>query len=207
MPAVLIASLGKARTFPRQTVLFQEGEKAAAFYLVRKGTVRVYKMDPQGRELEVARLGPGEFLGEAVAFIGGAYPFFAQSVGEVDALRFEASAVLREVDRNPQAARSFLDLLARKCVLLSARVESLGLQTVRQRLARHLLAGCSGAGRCVVSLKVKKGDLARQLGTVSETLSRTLRQFRDEGLIEVRGPDILIKDCPRLRRETEPEVS
>lgn len=204
MPAVLVSALGKSRIFPRSSVLFQEGEKAEAFYLVRKGTVRVYKMDEQGRELEVARLGPGDFLGEAVAFVGGMYPFFAQSLGDVEALRFEAEAVLREVDRNPRAARFFLDLLARKCVLLSARVESLGLQTVRQRLARYLLAGCSGSGRCVVHLKVKKGDLARQLGTVGETLSRTLRQFREEGLIEVRGAEIVIKDCPRLRREPEP---
>ena len=200
-PDAAILALGRARAFPRQTVVFQDGDPAASFYYVRKGSVRITTMDGQGRELEVARLGPGDFLGEAVSFVGGTYPFYAQSVTEVEAVQFEADAVLRAVDRDPRAARFFIDLLARKCVLLSARVESLGLQSVRQRLIRYLLANCSGTARCVVRLRVKKGDLARQIGTVSETLSRTFRQVQDEGLIEVRGADIVIKDCPGLRRE------
>jgi CRP-like cAMP-binding protein len=94
-----------------------------------------------------------------------------------------------------------VDLLARKCVVLSNKIESLGLRTVRQRLIRYLLSRCSGEQTCLVELKVKKGELAKILGTISETLSRNLKHMQDEGLIEVEGNKITVKDCPALRDE------
>jgi CRP/FNR family transcriptional regulator len=196
-----ILALGTPRHFARGSVLFSERDKAAGFFFIRRGEVRITKLDEHGRELEVTRLGPGDFLGEAVAFVGGRFPFFAQAIGETDIAYFEIEAVLRAVDRDPGTARFFLDLLARKCVVLSARIESLGLRTVRQRLVRYLLENCAGSAPCIVSLKIRKGELARQLGTVGETLSRNLRQIQDEGLIEVRGGDIHLKDPARLRGE------
>ena len=76
------------------------------------------------------------------------------------------------------------------------------MKTVRQRLAAYLLAGCGGAGPCAIALPMKKGDLAKALGTVGETLSRTLRQMQDEGLIRVEGKTIRVIDCLGLRRES-----
>ena len=95
----------------------------------------------------------------------------------------------------------FVDLLARKCVVLSNKIESLGLRTVRQRLIRYLLSQCSGEQKCLVELKIKKGELAKILGTISETLSRNLKQMQEEGLIEVEGNRVAIKNCPALREE------
>ncbi|MBM3470056.1 MAG: Crp/Fnr family transcriptional regulator [Armatimonadetes bacterium] len=200
-PGPGIESLGVPRGYPAGALLFQAGSPAAEFFYVTSGGVRVYKVDEQGRELEVARFGPGDFLGEAVAFAGGRYPFNAQAVAQTHALSYSAANVLRAIDTHPEAARFFIELLARKCLLLGGRLESLGLRTVRQRLARYLCANCAGGQVCVVTLAVKKGELARLLGTASETLSRTFRQLRTDGLIEVRGPRIRIKDCARLRAE------
>jgi CRP-like cAMP-binding protein len=103
--------------------------------------------------------------------------------------------------KNPGIAEYFVALLARKCVVLSNKIESLGLRTVRQRLIQYILASCSGDKRCLVELKIKKGELAKILGTISETLSRNLKQMQEEGLIEVEGNKILVKDCPALREE------
>ena len=203
-PDAKILALGTPRHFTRSSVLFSEGDQAAGFFFIRKGQVRITKLDEHGRELEVTRVGPGDFLGEAVAFVGGRYPFIAQAIGETDVAYFDIEAVLRRVDRDPKTARFFLDLLARKCVVLSARIESLGLRTVRQRIVRYLLENGSEVAPCVITLKIRKGELARQLGTVGETLSRNLRQMQAEGLIEVKGRDIHIKDPARLRGELAP---
>jgi CRP-like cAMP-binding protein len=92
-------------------------------------------------------------------------------------------------------------LLAQKCVVLSSRVESLGLRTVRQRLIQYLLANCYGPGPCLVELKIKKGELAKLLGTISETLSRVLKQMQKEGLIAVDGRKIHIRDCQKITEE------
>lgn len=200
-PGPRIKSLGTRRSYAAGNLLFLAGAPARQFFHIVSGGVRVYKTDEQGRELEVARFSAGDFLGEAVAFAGGSYPFTAEAVKETLALSFDAAGVLRTVETHPEAARFFIDLMARKCLLLSGRLESLGLRTVRQRLARYLSANCAGTQPCVVNLKLKKGELARLLGTAGETLSRTFKQLQTDGLIEVRGASIEIKDRGRLKAE------
>ena len=198
-----ILTLGVAKRFQAGAILFQAGDPALGFFYIESGAVRVNKIDEQGRELDIARLEPGDFLGEAVSFVEGRYPFSAEAASASEVRFFEREAVWRAVERSPAAARFFIRLLARKCVLLSGRVESLGLRTVRQRVAEYLIHCCPGACPGVVELSVTKGELARLLGTVGETLSRTLKQIQEDGLIEVRGRTIRLKDCARLKHEIE----
>ncbi len=200
-PENIIKGLGRLKRYARDSFLFQPEERAAGFFYVEAGEIRVFKMDEQGRELEVARLGPGDFLGEAIAFVSGRFPFYAQVVRDSDIRYFDIQEVFRRIDEEASLARFFIELLAQKCVVLSNRVESLGLRTVRQRLIQYLLAHCYGSGRSLVELKMKKGDLAKLLGTISETLSRSLKQMQEEGLIKVEGQKIHISDCQKLREE------
>ncbi len=203
LPSLLpkLRPLGVSRRFGRGELLFSEGDPAEGFYVLEAGEVRVYKMDENGREIEVARLRPGDTLGEAVAFTLGRYPSHAQALSDSRALFVTRNAVWQRIDTDPGLAKDLVALLSRKCIALNQRIESLGLLTVKQRLAQYLLSQCSGQGRCRVDLTMKKGDLASLLGTVNETLSRTLKQMKDEGTIEVKGRRILIKDCPALRSE------
>jgi len=196
-----LEDLGRLKQFLQGEMLFHAEDKADGFYYVRSGEIRVYKMDEQGKEVEVVRLGPGEFLGEAIVFVSSVFPAFAQAIKDASVLFFEKSAVTKEMEIDPEISRFFVDLLARKCVVLSTKIESLGLRTVRQRLIQYLLSNCSGDQRCRVDLKIKKGELAKILGTISETLSRNLKQMQEEGLIEVKRKSIFIKDCPALRSE------
>ncbi len=196
-----LKKLGQLKRFQKGEMLFSAQEETDGFYHVKSGEIRVYKMDEQGREAEVVRLGPGDFLGEAVIFVSSVFPVFAQAVTNSDVLFFAKGKINQEMTKDPRIAMFFVDLLARKCVVLSNRIESLGLRTVRQRLIRYLLSQCSGEQKCLVELKVKKGELAKILGTISETLSRNLKHMQDVGLIEVEGNKIAIKDCPKLREE------
>ena len=198
-----LRKLGKLKRFQKGEILFSARDVADGFYYVESGEIRVYKMDEQGREAEVVRVGPGGFLGEAVVFVSPVFPVFAQAVKDSDALFFPKREIDQEMAKNPIIATYFVNLLAGKCVVLSDKIESLGLQTVRQRLIRYLLSDCSGDQKCVVELKVKKGELAKMLGTISETLSRNLKQMQEEGLIEVAGNKVIIKNCPALREELQ----
>jgi CRP-like cAMP-binding protein len=193
--------LGRLRHFHQGEILFCAGDEADGFYFVRSGEIRVYKMDEQGKEVEVVRLGPGEFFGEAIVFVSSVFPAFAQAVKNTSVLFFDKKNIEREMGRDQEVSRFFVYLLARKCIVLSNKIESLGLFTVRQRLIQYFLSNCSGDQKCLVKLKIKKGELAKVLGTISETLSRNLKQMQEDGLIEVRGASILIKDCPALRAE------
>lgn len=190
---------GRRKIYSAGDMLFQAGDPADGLYYVKTGQVRIYKMDEQGREVEVVRLEPGDFFGDAVLFVHKEFPAFAEAVLDSEVFFIEKSCLLRDLENIPGLARDFITLLARKCVTLNRRIEALGLQTVRQRLAQFLLMRCQGKGACTVQLDIKKAELARLLGTISETLSRNLKQLQEEGLIEVTGRSIRIRDCPRLR--------
>ncbi len=196
-----VKSLGRTKKYQKGEILFSAQEKANGFFYVESGEVRVYKMDENGREVEVVRLGPGDFLGEAIVFVSSEFPFFAQAVKDSEVLFFDRTTILRAIETEPSVAKFFVSLLASKCVVLSRRVESLGLLTVRQRLIQYLLSKCSGGQQCVIELKVKKSDLAKILGTIGETLSRNLKQMQEEGLIEVEGSRVRVVDCYKMRSE------
>jgi CRP/FNR family transcriptional regulator len=196
-----VKSLGRTKKYHKGEVLFSAQEKADGFFYVESGEIRVYKMDENGREVEVVRLEPGDFLGEAIVFVSSEFPFFAQAVKDSRVLFFDKTTILREMEREPSVAKFFVNLLASKCVVLSRRIESLGLHTVRQRVIQYLLSSCSGDQQCVIELRVKKSELAKLLGTISETLSRNLKLMQEEGLIEVEGSRIRVVDCCRMRSE------
>ena len=196
-----VKDLGRIKKFQKGEILFSAQEKASGFYYLESGEIRVFKMDENGREIEVVRLEPGDFLGEAIVFVSSRYPFFAQAVKDSRALFFDKNDILRHIDRDPLIAKFFVRLLAEKCVVLSQKIESLGLQTVRQRLIHYLLSHCSGEQQCVIELTVKKAELAKILGTISETLSRNLKQMQEDAIIEVKGNRIRVLDCNRMRSE------
>ena len=196
-----IKDLGRLKKYQRGELLFSAQDKADGFYYVEKGEIRVYKMDEQGKEVEVIRLGPGDFLGEAVAFVSSEFPVFAEAVKDSQLLYFDKAAVFRRIEKDPKISQFFVKLLAEKCVALNRKIESLGLRTVRQRLIQYLLSNCSGEQKCIIELRIKKSELAKILGTISETLSRNLKQLQDEGLIEVKANKIMVKNCLGLRAE------
>jgi len=196
-----VAALGTRRRYKKDSFLFLAGEEARGFYYVTSGEVRVFRMDDSGREVEIVRLWPGEFFGEAIAIASGKFPAFARAAEDTEALYFERLRMLRSIRSDPAVAEFFLILLADKCILLNKRIETLNLRTVRQRLAQYLLAHCAAGRSCELNLTIKKSELAKYLGTISETLSRTFRRMKQEGLIEVRGRHIHVPDCARLRQE------
>jgi len=198
-----ILDLGKDRHLDKEEFLFNAMDPADALYLVKSGSLRVYNMDEQGREMEIVRLGPGDFLGEAIVFAASSFPFFAQASERSHILIFEKRDIFDLIDQSPSAARYFIELMAQKCIVLNKRMEALGLMTVRQRLIHYFLSQCHGVNRCRIRLEIKKAELAGLLGTISETLSRNLRHLQEDGLIEVNGRTITICDCCRLRSEIQ----
>jgi CRP-like cAMP-binding protein len=197
-----IKTLGVRRKYAKNSFLFLARDSARGFYFILTGEIRIFRMDDKGRELEIVRLRPGEYFGEAIALLSGRFPAFARAVKDSEVLYFEKEVIFREIDKNPSTARFFLTLLARKCVVLNERIETLGLRTVRQRLAQYLLNRCGGKEtECLVEVEIKKTELARLLGTISATLSRNLSGLQGDGLIEVKGRQIRILDRHRLQEE------
>ncbi len=192
---------GELRRYSAGESLFHAGDPAAGLFFVKKGEIRIFKMDRQGKEMEVVRLGNKSFFGEAILFTSETLPAYAEAVTESEVFFLHKRQLFEDLEKTPGLARGLLSLLARKCLILNQRIEVLGLQTVRQRLAHYLLSRCKGQSSCTISLDINKTELAKYLGTISETLSRNLKQLQDEKLIEVDNRVIHIRDCIGLRAE------
>jgi len=195
-----IAALGIQRSCKKGAFLFLAEEDARGFYYIISGEVRIFRMDDSGREVEIVRLRPGDFFGEAIAIVSGKFPAFARAAKDTEVLYFERSTVLRSIQADSAIGKFFLVLLANKCILLNERIETLNLHTVRQRLAQYLLVFCPAERACAIDLAIKKSELAKQLGTISETLSRTFRRMERDGLIEVKGKRIRLLDPAKLKQ-------
>ena len=119
-----IKDIGRPKKYLKNELLFSAQQKANGLYYVQSGEIRVYKMDEQGREVEVVRLEPGDFLGEAILFVSSAFPFFAQAVKDSQVLFFDKNEIFKKIEKEPSIAKFFLNLLAKKCIILNKRIES-----------------------------------------------------------------------------------
>lgn len=196
-----IKSLGRIQAFGKDDFLFDAGDSANGFYYVQSGEVRIFRMDDQGKEVEVVRLNPGDFFGEAVVFVSDKFPAFAQAVKNSKVLFFPKKIIFQQIDKSPTIARFFISLLAEKCIVLNKRIETLELKTVRQRLAQFILSQYQKQQSDVIILNMKKVELARFIGTISETLSRNLKLLQEDNLIEVHGRTIRVKNSTKLKQE------
>jgi CRP-like cAMP-binding protein len=196
-----IIELGYSKLYRKDEFLFHADDPADGFYYLQSGEIRVFKMDEQGKEVEVVRPNPGDFFGEAVVFVQKKYPSYAQAVKDSQVVFFEKNSFFRRLENDPAIGKYFIHLLAKKCIVLNKRIEALELRTVRQRLIQYLVSSCGSETSCVVTLPMKKAELAKLLGTISETLSRNLKQLQADGLITVEGHTIHIKDKSRLNEE------
>lgn len=182
--------------------IFDEGEPARGFYLIHTGQVKIFKLSPRGSEQILAVLGSGQTFAEAAAFLGKGYPASAECLEDSDLIFIEREAIRGLLARDPELALRMMAGMALKLRRLVSLVEDLTLRDARGRLSRYLLglAPSQSSSDCVVKLPTQQTVLARLLGLTQETLSRTLKSLREEGLVESQGGGRLaLQDLSALR--------
>jgi len=197
----LLLGIAREKWFSKNNVLFTEGETANGFYLVVSGRVKVFKLSPDGKEQILHIFGPGEPVGEVAVFSGKDYPASASTLKESSLLYLPRAGFLSLAHRQPQVLLNMLATLSMRLRKFTLQIERLSLREVGSRLAQALLemrADTGTDGRRSVVLGVTKGQLANQIGTTPETLSRTLQKMTRQGLIQVEGKRLALLDCRRL---------
>lgn len=194
-----LSQLAASRDFPRLTPIFWEGKEPTGFYLLIQGAVKLVKSSAEGKEYIIRLVAPGETFGEAVVFADSPYPATAIALEDCRTLFFPKAPFLRHLAASPTLARNMLATMSRLLYHLTRQLEDLSLKEVSARLARYLLEKCreshgSVAAGCSFELPTTKTHLAAYLGTISETLSRTLARFKSFGAIEVDKGKITITD-------------
>lgn len=197
-----IASLTIVKTFSRGETIFFEGDEANGFYIIWTGKVKVFKMNPLGKEHILHIFGPGEPIGEVPVFHKQPFPASAETLANSDLLFFPRRGFVALIEENASIAMNMLAVLSMRLRQFASQIESLSLKEVPARLAGYLLYTSEeqGGGDEVI-LTVSKGQLASLLGTIPETLSRIFSKMSDEGLIRVEGRSITILDRNGLLRK------
>ncbi len=192
-----IAEVVKTKQCEKGELLFSEGDVAAGFYVLAEGRVKVYKLSPDGKERILHIVHSGTSFAEAAIFGDGHYPAYAEPLQPSRLLFFPKRDFLDLLHSRSGIAINMIGGLSRFLRQFASQVEQLTFQDVPARLARYLL-DMAGDEEDLVVLPIPKGQLASNLGTVSETLSRTFRKLSDEGLIRVKGKEIAILDRDSL---------
>ena len=196
------------RQLGRKQALFHEGEPAAALYLIQSGRLKLTQLSPDGQEVLVRFVGPGEICAGVAALQGSSYPVTAQAVETVRLLLWPRE-VLRELcDRYPQMQTNILRTITGHLQESMTRTRELATEKVPQRVARTLLRLADQAGRQVdggvlVDHPLSRQELAEMAGTTLYTVSRLIARWEADGIVEAGRQRVTIRSRQRLAELAE----
>ena len=144
---------------------------------------------------------------EAALFLEGSYPASAEALSDCQLLFFPKREFIQLIEKNPQLSVNMIVTLSHYLRKFASLIEELSLKEVSSRIAKYLIdlslkQSKEGRSPKEVELDLSKTQLASKLGTISETLSRTLAKMKVKGIIDVRKNRILI-----LNREVLEELA
>lgn len=201
----LVARVSR-RHFDRGELLFNEGDVCQGLFLVASGKIRIFKLSPAGREQFLAAEGPGSTFAELPVFDGGSYPASASALEDSVLLFISRKDFQNFCLEHPEVALKVLNVVGSRLRRLVGIIEELSFTTVRQRLIAVILRlaqedGASSKTGISIELTKSHQELASELGTVRELVSRNLGRLQAEGFLDVDGRKIVVKDVEGLRRE------
>ncbi len=183
------------KNYDKDEVVFLEGEECRGLYIVRQGSIKVYKLSPEGREQILTYTQAGGSFNEVAVFDGGPNPANVSAVEPTTLWIVPRVAILDLIERRPEVAIAIIQNLGTRLRHLVGLVEDLSLRQVTARLAKLLLETASGPGRTLT-----QQEMAAQLGTVREMVGRSLRTLESRGFIKIEHGKIVIMDRKGLEK-------
>lgn len=197
----------RARTgvrYRKRQLVYQEGLPAPGVYCVCAGLVKVYQSDGSGHELILNLAGPGEVAGHTAVLGDLAYSASAETIEESVLSFIEGSLFRSLVERSKKLNKSLLTDLARYVNQVSLMARDVMMKSSRQRVRELLVLLATKYGRqekgvTVIDLRLSRQDMGNLIGLAQETVVRLLSGMEKEGLLELKGSRILIRDPKALQ--------
>lgn len=200
----MLSARAVRKLFRAGELLFTEGESCGGLHIIAQGRVRLFKTSAKGREQVLALNHSGETIAEIPVFDGGPYPASALAVDDVEIVYISRDDFQAYCLEHPAVALKMLVETGARLRRLVGIIEELSFTTIRERLISYLVKLAKSEGQktahgITFQLSVNHQELANQLGTVRELISRNLTRLQDEGLIEVKSKQITVKDIKILQ--------
>jgi len=194
------------RRYTAGEIVFSEGEPCSGLYVVETGHVRIFKSSANGREQVLSIDGPGSSIAELPVFDGGNYPASVAAIDDATLLFVSKQDFQALCLAHPQVALKVLRVVGARLRRLVGIIEELSFTTVRHRLASFLLRLAEKEGKRTsegveITLPVSNQELASQIGTVRELVSRNLSRLQAEGMLKIDGRSLTICNLKALEAE------
>ena len=192
-----IAARGGVRAFPAQAIVINEGDNSDSLYIVLSGRLRAYATGDSGREVVLAELGPGEYLGE-LSLGGEPRSASVRTVEPTTCCVVPGTELRAFLAEHPDFALHLAAKVIHMARRLTEQVKSLALQDVYGRIARVLmeLSDPSGDER-IVRHKLTQGDIAARVGSSREMVNRVMKELVTGGYVSIRdGRHVIHRKLP-----------
>jgi CRP/FNR family transcriptional regulator, cyclic AMP receptor protein len=203
-----LAQRAVSRHYATGESIFGEGEPCSGLYVVESGHVRIFKSSANGREQVLSIDGPGGSIAELPVFDGGSYPASATAIGDATLLFVSKQDFQALCLAHPQVALKVLRVVGARLRRLVGIIEELSFTTVRHRLASFLFRLAQKEGKrsgtgIEITLPISNQELASQIGTVRELVSRNLSRLQAEGMLKIDGRTVTISNLKALEAEID----
>ncbi len=196
-----VAAITATKSLEKNEYLFHEGDPACGFYVVQRGAVNVHRVNAAGKEQVIHVFRAGESFAEAALATERGYPADARATEPTQVLLVKKEGILALLKQHPELALRMLGSMSIHLRVLVGQLEDLTLKDVETRLTNWLVKRCPNplSEKPVrIELSMAKRVLAAELGTVSETFSRTLAKFRAQKLLSVKGKVVTVISPSKL---------
>jgi CRP/FNR family transcriptional regulator, cyclic AMP receptor protein len=203
LPPALLSALaehGNSRSFRAQTILINEGDAGGSLYIVIEGRLRAYASSPEGRDVVLSELGPGEYVGE-LSLDGTLRSASVKTLEPTVCCVVQAAQLPGFLAAHPEFALHLTQKLTRMVRRLTEQVKSLALQDVYGRMVRLLMELSDPVGtERVVREKLTQQDIADRVGSSREMVNRVMRDLTIGGYVALReGRHVLLRKLPAAR--------
>ncbi|CAN5386096.1 response regulator [soil metagenome] len=197
-----LKDLGKGRktkTYKKKAEIFVEGELPTHIYLVKTGSVKIFKSHPDGKELITGICKRNEYFGFESILERSEYQESAIAMEDSEVIAIPKQDFLTLLHGSSELSKIFISLLCKKVKEKETQLLHLAYNSVRQRTAEALLK-ISASTESTERLAISREDLAKMVGTASESVIRVLSEFKEEKLIEIESGKIRILHPAKLEK-------
>lgn len=189
------------KNYNKNSIIYMQNEKCKSLDIILEGIVSVQKINSEGNVLTINDFMSGDVIGESLVFsIDNKYPMTVFAKNDVTILNIKKELILKLCQSNECFLISFLHSLSSKALILSDKIKSLTLKTLRQCIIEYLLFEYYAQDSTKIKLNMTKKDLAEKIGVQRSSLSRELNKMRKDGLIDFNAKFIFIKDIDLLSK-------
>lgn len=197
-----VIDAGSQHRLTKTEVLFHEGDRADAIFVLLRGRMKLVRYSEKGRELLIHLVKPGQSFAEAALFGSGTYPATAEALENSLYWRLPREKLLALLNTRPELGLAMLASMGMWTRRLAGQLQLLTQRRVEERLAVYLFSRTGGempeTGERV-ALGAPKNLVAAQCGTAPEVLSRTFKKLEEANILDVGSDHVVVLDPAKLR--------